>query len=210
MALFDQSVAAYSAIALIVTLTPGADTMLVVRNTLGRGRPGGYFSALGVASGFVIHASAAAFGLSAILLRSSDLYAAIKLLGALYLVYLGIQSIRAGLRRKSSEMEEVVQVGRPAQALREGFLSNALNPKVALFNLAFLPQFVHPTDPVLAKTFLLVGIHCTMALLWLCLVTLLVARAALALRDSRIRRRLDLLSGAIFVGLGARLALDRA
>ncbi len=210
MPLFDSSVAAFAAIAVVITMTPGADTMLIVRNTLHGGRSGGLLSTAGVMAGGFVHASAAALGLSAILLRSTELYSIVKFLGAVYLVYLGIQSIRTGLQRRSGQTSErTPETSSSWQPLGQGFVTNALNPKVALFYVAFLPQFIRPSDPVVAKTFLLVGIHYAMALLWLTGITLFVHRASALFRSSSFKRNLDLAAGAIFVGLGARLALSR-
>lgn len=206
MALIDASVAAFSAIALVVTITPGADTMLVVRSTLARGAKGGILSTAGILSGGMVQGAFAAFGLSTVLLRSAELYSAVKFLGALYLIYLGIKSLIAASRNEDEESRPSLKSKR--SAFLEGFVTNALNPKVALFYAAFLPQFIAPTDPLIAKTALLIGIHYSMGLVWLTGVTLAVGHAAKSFRVSRIKRVLEGIAGVIFVGLGAKLAIE--
>ncbi|MBS1717728.1 MAG: LysE family translocator [Armatimonadetes bacterium] len=207
MALIDSSVAAFTVVALVLTLTPGADTMLVVRSSIARGWQGGARTLAGMVSGGLVHASLAAFGLSAILLRSAQLYDAVKMAGALYLIYLGVQSLRSGFK-PVEQFEEAIQAdSRPA--FLQGFVTNVMNPKVALFYVSFLPQFIAKGDPVVAKTFLLVGIHYTMGIVWLMTVALTVSKTAEALRAPSVKQWMERVSGLIFVGLGARLMLDR-
>jgi len=210
MALFDSSIGAFAAVSLIVNVTPGPDTMLIIRNTLARGRRGGLFSIMGVLTGGLIQASAATFGLSRILLGSSELYTIVKLAGAIYLIYLGIQNIRSGLSKKVvASSTGPGGFSPPIIGLREGFLTNALNPKVAVFFLAFLPQFIGPSDPVIAKTILLVGIHYTLGIVWLAVITQMVHRAAALFQKSNFKRNLEVAAGAVFVGLGAKLAFEK-
>src|SRR5688572_12485705 len=148
--------------------------MLVLRNTLRGGRGDGWRTTLGICLGLLVHATLSSAGLSVILLRSATLFGVIKLLGAGYLVWLGLQSIMAAMRREApaprpSVRPAVRSFGRP---FREGLLTNVLNPKVAIFYLAFLPQFIAPADPVLAKSLLLASIHIAMGLVWLSVIAL--------------------------------------
>src|SRR6185503_13607188 len=135
--------------AALLTISPGPDTMLVLRNTLRGGRVDGWRTTLGISVGLIVHATLSSAGLSVILLRSATLFGFVKLLGAGYLVWLGLQSIMAAMRR---EMPAARPPARPAAAssgrpFRQGVLTNVLNPKVAIFYLAFLPQFIAPGDP---------------------------------------------------------------
>ena len=124
------------------------------------------------------------------------------------MIYLGLKSLREFvLKEEEAEPMPIAKSGRTAFA--EGFVTNALNPKVALFYVAFLPQFIAKTDPVILKTILMVGIHYTMGLIWLTSVTLAIGHAAKGYHVSRIKRVLEGVAGVIFVGLGARLALER-
>jgi len=208
--LIDAQILAFTAVAAVVTVSPGPDTFLVIRNTLGGGVRGGLATVLGIVSGGSVHAVLAALGLTLILVQSAQAFFWVKLIGAGYLVFLGLQSLRQGLRK-----EDVAQALRPARAMSrrraflDGFITNALNPKVAIFYFAFLPQFISPGDPVALKSFMLAGIHYGMSLIWMSGVAFAVARAAKVLTRPSVRRGLDLATGSIFTGLGIKLALEQ-
>src|SRR5579885_888200 len=149
----------------VLTITPGADTMLVIRNVVARGQRSGYMTALGSCSGVFIHATLSALGLSVILLKSAMIFEIVKLAGACYLILLGgwslWQVIRSGKHPEKATLfdEQATQTVSGWRSLREGLLTNVLNPKVAIFYLAFLPQFINRGDPVLLKSLLLAGMH---------------------------------------------------
>jgi RhtB (resistance to homoserine/threonine) family protein len=198
--------------AALLTLSPGPDTMLVLRNTLRGGRSDGVRTTLGICSGLLVHATLSALGLSVILVRSAGLFTAVKLVGAAYLVWLGLQSLRAavrvGKRATGNGERRGGETSRP-RPYREGLLTNVLNPKVAVFYLAFLPQFIAPGDPVLGKSLLLASIHNAMGLVWLSVLAAGADRAQRVIAGGGARRVLDGVCGAVLVGLGARLALAR-
>lgn len=212
--MFDAHALAFTGIALLLTITPGADTMLVVRNVLARGPRAGLLTTLGVCCGLFVHATLSALGLSLILVRSAAAFEAVKLLGSAYLIFLGLQSIWRALHHRSqlgdATAGPVQSMARPARrAFLEGLLTNVLNPKVAIFYLAFLPQFIGPGDPVLLKSVLLAGIHFVLGILWLSLVTLSMQRLRGVLTRPSIQRRLEAVTGAVLVAFGVRLALER-
>jgi RhtB (resistance to homoserine/threonine) family protein len=206
--MLDARVLAFTGIAAIVTLTPGADTMLVVRSALVRGRRAGLLTVLGIGSGLFIHATLSALGLSVVLVRSARAFEIVKLVGALYLVFLGVQAIRSAARGTPIAERPAGPTG-SRRAYVEGLLTNVLNPKVAIFYLAFLPQFIGPTDPVFAKSILLAGIHFVEGLVWLSLVTLFVARLRPVLAQPRVQRALESVSGLVFIAFGVKLAVSR-
>lgn len=206
--MLDARVVAFAGIAALLTLTPGADTMLVIRSALVRGRRAGLLTVLGIGTGLFVHATLSAVGLSVILVRSARAFEAVKLAGALYLVWLGVQALRSAARGAPAAAEGAAEVG-ARRAFAEGLLTNVLNPKVAVFYLAFLPQFIGPGDPVLAKSILLAGIHFVEGLVWLSLVTVFVARLRPVLQRPRVQRSLEAASGLAFVGFGVKLALSR-
>ena len=180
---------AFVVAAALLTLSPGPDTMLVVRNTLRGGRRDGWRTTLGITSGLVVHATLSAVGLSWILMRSAAAFEVVRLAGAAYLVWLGVQSLWAAWRgRVAAAQPQAVAEGRP---FREGLLTNLLNPKVAVFYLAFLPQFDY-------SPFLLAAIHMLMGLVWLSVVA---AAAGLIVN----RRWLDGVCGVVLVWLGVRM-----
>lgn len=194
----------------LLTISPGPDTMLVLRNTMRGGRVDGILTTLGICSGLFVHATMSALGVSVILVRSAALFETVKLVGAAYLVWLGLQSLRSAIRSRgmSGQPDAVPAAGEP-RPFREGALTNVLNPKVAVFYLAFLPQFIHPGDPVLVKSLLLASIHNAMGLVWLSILAVAVDRAQRFVSSDPVRRALDGICGAVLVGLGVRLALAR-
>ena len=195
---------------LLLNLTPGQDTLYIVTRSVAQGRAAGLWSVLGISSGSIVHTLAAAFGLSAILATSARAFVAVKLAGAAYLVYLGVRML---FERRHAENgpAAVPPAERAWDVYRAGLLTNLLNPKVALFFLAFLPQFVAPDAAGRVAPFLFLGaVFVVNGTLW-CLVLVLCASAL----SARLRgnpagtRRLRRATGAIFVGLGARLALSK-
>ena len=205
--MLDSRVLAFTGIVAIVTLTPGADTMLVVRSAIVRGRRAGLLTVLGVCSGLFVHATLSALGLSVVLVRSARAFEAVKLAGALYLAYLGVQALWSAAR--GVRVEE--RPNHPAgvhRAFAEGLLTNVLNPKVAIFYLAFLPQFVGPRDPVLAKSILLASIHFVEGMVWLSFVTVFVSRLRTVLAQPRVQRALEGVSGLVFIAFGVKLAMS--
>jgi len=206
--MFDARVLAFTGIVAIVTLTPGADTMLVVRSAIVRGRRAGLLTVLGIGSGLFIHATLSALGLSVILVRSARAFEVVKLVGAVYLVFLGLQALRSAARDVPVTEECTAPIG-ARRAFAEGLLTNLLNPKVAIFYLAFLPQFVGPGDPILAKSILLASIHFVQAIVWLSFVTVFVARLRSVLAQPRVQRALESISGIVFIAFGVKLAMSR-
>jgi len=207
--MLDARLVAFAGIAALLTLTPGADTLLVVRSALLRGLRAGLLTVLGVGSGLFIHATVSALGLSVVLVRSARAFEVVKAAGALYLVYLGIQALRSAARGAPAAAPGELAAAGHRRAYVEGLLTNVLNPKVAVFYLAFLPQFIGPADPVLARSILLASIHFAEGLVWLSLVTLFVARLRPVLAHPRAQRALESVTGLVFIGFGVRLAVAR-
>lgn len=212
--MIDNQVLAFTGIAAILTVTPGADTMLVMRSVFARGQRAGLLTSLGICSGLFFHATLSGLGLSLILVRSATAFEIVKLIGALYLVYLGGQSLWQAFRRGAKEPSTKEGSGNKQkkewwQSFLEGLLTNVLNPKVAVFYLAFLPQFISPSDPVLAKSLLLAGIHFMLGILWLSLVTMFLGRVRGFLIRPRVQRTIEATTGAILIAFGARLAIER-
>ncbi len=202
-------IAAFTVAATIVTVAPGADMALVARRAITDGWRRASVTSAGVVTGLLVHATASAIGISAILVRSATAFTVLKIAGACYLVLLGILSLRAA-RRTAREPAELPTGERPARSGRtsfaQGFLNNVLNPKPALFYLAFLPQFFEPGDPVVLLTGIMVTIHIAISIVWLVLWGWLVGRASGALSGSRWRAGLEGISGGVLVALGLRLA----
>jgi len=210
--MIDAELAGFLVVATVLTIIPGADMALVARNVLTHGRRAGYVTSVGISVGLVIHAVASALGVSAILMTSAMLFSAVKLVGAVYLVALGVLSLRRALLSHAADGLGAAEApGRASttHALVQGLLSNLLNPKVALFYLTLLPQFIRPGDPVLARSLLLAAIHVVVGLLWLAIYAYFLGRLGEVLRRPRVRRVLEGVTGALLIGFGARLAWDR-
>jgi threonine/homoserine/homoserine lactone efflux protein len=188
---------AFLGVSAIVIVTPGQDTALTVKNTLAGGRRGGVFTALGVISGQAVWAVAASAGLAAVLVASEPAFIALKVVGAAYLVYLGLEALLAAIRGR--RRANAAGLAAPAAPYRQGLVSNLGNPKMAVFFTSLLPQFTTAFAAMLALGF----IFCAMTLVWLSSYAWVISRAADHLRHSRL---LDALMGSVLVALGLRLA----
>ncbi len=197
----------------LLTITPGVDTLLVVRNAARGGWRDGVVSSLGICSGLFVHALVSAVGISVILLQTSWAFSALKLCGAAYLVWLGINNWRnvfAGTKPgPSCTIPHGNHAFRPLRSLREGFLSNVLNPKAAVFYLAFLPHFIDPAKSALLQSLLLAGIHFAIAMLWQSALALAVHPARNLLQKTWVSQLFGGLTGSLLIGLGIKLAGDR-
>ncbi len=190
----------------LLTVTPGADMALVARSVLTRGRRAALGTILGICAGCLAWALASAAGIAALLAASETAYDALRLAGAGYLVWLGVQSLRAARRAAEPPAPGSVKGRSP---FRQGLLTNVLNPKIAVFYSSFLPQFVGPGDNVLLPSVLLAGVHIVMGLAWLSAYAWALDRAAARFASSRLRRTLDVLMGTALVAVGVRLAMER-
>ena len=194
---------AFVGTAILIALTPGADTAVVVRTALVAGAAPARRTALGTASGLMVWGVASACGVAAVLNASAEAYTTVKLAGGAYLVWLGIQAIRHAGAYEAAGGE------RSGSPFRQGLLCNLLNPKAGIFFTALLPQFVSPQDPALAVSLLLTAIAAATSLVWLTVYATLVPRAGDVLRRPPVRRALDRVTGTVLIGLGVRLALSR-
>jgi threonine/homoserine/homoserine lactone efflux protein len=214
--MFDAQVLTFIVAVTLLTIAPGSDTMLVFRSVLKRGRAAGIMTTFGICTGLFVHATLSALGLSVILVRSALAYEIVKILGACYLTGLGVwtliqarrRSDHRGFDRDMAPAAAMVKKGWP-QAFIEGLLNNVLNPKPAIFYLAFLPQFIRPTDPVLLKSLLLAGIHFAIGIVWLALLVMLIGQVGVWLTHAGIRQKLEMTTGAVLIGLGVGLAFER-
>ncbi len=191
----------------MLNATPGADLLLTVTRTLAGGARAGFAAALGVNAGCVVHALAAAFGLAALLALHPQAFAAIQWAGAAYLAWLGAGLLRQAARSEPPETGAVPAAPRPLRAeFRTGLVTNVLNPKVALFFLAFLPQFVPAGSAHATASFLLLGAWFVLqSTLFLFGVVLMAARLAGWQTPGRARRWIGGLGGLLFIALALRL-----
>jgi len=207
-----SSLSTYLIAITLLTITPGVDTMLIIRNTARSGWRDGAVSSLGICSGLFMHAIISAVGISMILLKASWAFSAIKLVGAGYLVWLGGSSLRKVLKQGSFEILNggtSVDTFLVRRSLREGFLSNVLNPKTAIFYMAFLPQFINPAQSALMQSLFLAGLHFIIAMVWQCLLALMIKQLKVWLQHPRVSQVFDGVTGTVLIALGMRVAMDR-
>lgn len=197
----------------LLSISPGVDTLLVIRNTARGGVRDGVLTSLAICCGLFVHAAVSALGISLILLQSAWAFQLLKLAGAAYLIWLGLQGLLAARRGQALPVAGVAGERRPVpigQPLREGLLSNVLNPKTVVFYMAFLPQFIAPGDPALAKSLFLAGVHFVIANLWQIGVALMVGGAGRLLASRLFSRALNGVTGAVLIAFGVKLALERS
>jgi threonine/homoserine/homoserine lactone efflux protein len=201
---------AFVAAAGVLTITPGVDTAMVLRSSTSYGPRAGAAAALGICSGLFVWGVGAAFGLTALLAASAVAFTLVKWVGAAYLVYLGAKLLvkpRTALNKASPSMDDAGGNGGTAGALRRGFLTNILNPKVGVFYVTFLPQFIPHGVSVAAFTLLLAAVHVLLTLVWFSLLIALTVPLGRFLAKPRVVKALDRLTGGVFVAFGAKLAL---
>ena len=201
---------------LLLNMAPGPDSVLIMTRSATQGWRAGSAAALGIAAGTCVHVLAAALGLSALLATSAWAFTLIKYLGAAYLIYLGLTMLLRRTAQPQTATATATASSSPAPLSRrkiftQGFLSNALNPKVALFFLAFVPQFIAPDAPNKALAFVVLGIIFNInSLLWCHALALFTALASRRLRlSARVTSGLNQGIGALFLAFGIKLALAR-
>ncbi len=194
----------FLAVSALLIVVPGPDMALVARNALFSGMRGGVLTSLGSATGLVIWTLAASAGVAALLRASEPAFLALKIVGATYLVFLGVQALRAVWRRDETAIPPRT---RSRRFYRQGLVSNLGNPKIAVFFTSFLPQFA----PAGASFFVLLAlglVFSLMTLAWLVGYSVVVARAGDVLRRPRVRRALEGVTGVVLIGFGVRLATE--
>lgn len=189
---------------IILNITPGSDTIYILSRSVFQGQKAGLMSVYGIITGSLVHTLLAGLGLSLILMQSALAFNLVKWIGAGYLIWLGIRSILSK-QDTAAQMEKSTQL--PLRnVFFQGMLTNVLNPKVALFYLAFIPQFVDPSQNVGAVPFLLLGLtFSTTGLAWCLLLVLFSSKMAQRLQSSRISRYMNRITGSIFIVLGLNL-----
>jgi len=192
----------------LLTMTPGVDTMIIIRNTVRGGSKDGLVSSLGICSGLFVHAFLSAVGISAILLYSTTAFTVLKVIGAAYLIWLGFVNIKEfASNSKQQKFTPTKQPFHFFKSLREGFMSNVLNPKTIVFYMAFLPQFISPEHSALMQSMLLASFHFIIATIWQGIIIYTIYSANLFITKPSVKKSLDLLSGTIMIALGIKLLM---
>jgi threonine/homoserine/homoserine lactone efflux protein len=203
----------------LLTITPGPDMLLVLRNGLRGGSPVAWATGLGCCTGISIHAIAGTLGLSALIAASAEAFTALKIAGAAYLVWLGATAIAATVGSRSDSATRLSELARTSglgteeidrrTAFRQGLLSNLLNPKIAVLFVTLLPQFVASGEPRVETTAILAVTFVAVGLLWMRLFSLAIGPAARLLRQSAVGTWVERVTGALLVGIGVGVALEQ-
>jgi len=203
------AVATFALVALALTLTPGLDSALVLRSALTKGRREAAATGAGIIAGLFVWGAAAAVGVSALLTASHLAYEGLRFVGAAYLVWFGVRLLVRALRpdTHAPEADAVVQ-GSAWRAARQGLATNLLNPKVGVFYVALLPQFIPPHDNPLAVGLLLAGEHGLITVVWFAVLIVLASVLGRWLRRSSTVRAIDGVTGSALLGFGLELALS--
>ena len=191
-----------------VVMSPGVDTALITKRTVSEGRTSGYRMAMGITAGSLVHTFAAAFGLSAILMQSALAFEIVKYVGAIYLIYLGVSSF---MTRKKQETEENLkdQIKPGQSAFKQGLLSNVLNPKVAMFFLTFLPQFVTPGSSSIQQLLMMGVIYTFLSISWFFVYVFFINYLRSWLLSAKVQRAMDRATGLVLIGFGVKLAFSK-
>lgn len=201
--------------AIVLNLTPGVDSLYIITRSISQGQKAGFYSVLGIITGILVHTLLAALGLSIILANSPLAFIIVKYIGAAYLCYLGVKMLTTASKPLIADALDKDKVYAQSidhkQIYKQGVLTNTFNPKVALFFLAFFPQFIDPNYAYSALSFLILGLSfATTALLWCLCLALLASRFSQRLRDNpAIESMLNKISGVVFIGLGIKLLTEK-
>ena len=206
----DTQLLAFVGVSLLLAVTPGPDMAVVTRNALAHGRRGVLLTTTGIGLALVIWTTATAVGLSAVLRASGDLLFVLKIAGAAYLAYLGLRTLLDS-RRRPADLLAGSPPPAPAHAIfRQGFLSAISNPKLGVFFVTFLPQFVGPGQSLLPRLLELGFVFAVIGWTWMNVYGLLITRIRDIITAPRVRQWMQRVTGVVLLGFGARLALERA
>jgi len=205
----DTQLLAFVGVSLLLAVTPGPDMAVVTRNALAHGRRGVLLTTTGIGLALVIWTTATAVGLSAVLRASGDLLFVLKIAGAAYLAYLGVRTLLDS-RMRPADLLDAAPPPAPAHAIfRQGFLSAISNPKLGVFFVTFLPQFVGPGQSLLPRLLELGFVFAVIGWTWMNVYGLLITRIRDIITAPRVRQWMQRVTGVVLLGFGARLALER-
>jgi len=197
----------FSFVALLLVVSPGPNGLLIAKTVPTSGKKAGFANVIGFLSAFYLHGALSILGISVILTRSAEAFFIVKVLGAIYLIWIGLKALMGAF---SNEKKKAVKVNNNSkQNLRraywEGFLTNALNPKVSMFYLAAFPQFIPSGENAILYGFLLVSIHSIMNMAWFASMVILMSKLTVAAKNEVFQKILKAFTGIVFIGFGVKL-----
>jgi RhtB (resistance to homoserine/threonine) family protein len=193
-------------------ILPGPDTAIATKNTVTVGKVGGFKTVLGTCCALLIHTSAAVLGLSAIIVKSALLFSVFKYVGAVYLIYLGVKTLWSLKKKEEAASVEMNTKSKfvNTSCFKQGFLTNLLNPKVAVLFLTFLPQFVDPGSNTFLPFLIMGTTYTVMTALWSLTYVYLINRISTFMKKPKTQNIIEGLTGTILIGFGIRLFLEKA
>lgn len=197
---------------IFLVILPGPDTAIMTKNTLTVGKQGGFKTMLGICCALSIHTLTAIVGLSAIIAKSALLFSIFKYVGAVYLIYLGIKSLWTLRNKEKAETSETFAENKykNKSSFKQGFFTNLLNPKIAVFFLTFLPQFVNPGSHTFMP-FLILGItYIVLTVVWYLFYIYLLNQISTFMKKPKTQKVIEGITGSILIGFGIKLALEKA
>jgi threonine/homoserine/homoserine lactone efflux protein len=203
-----MQVLGFTFVTLLLVVSPGPNGLLIAKTVPSAGKASGFANVAGFIAGFYLHGALSILGISVLLMKSAEFFFVFKLLGATYLIWIGIKSLLAAWRNVEPALKTDCSENQSeslGKAFFEGFLTNALNPKVSMFYLAAFPQFIPLGESALIYGLLLVTIHATINAVWFASMVVLVGRLSVMAKQEVFPRLLKGLTGVIFVGFGAKL-----
>jgi len=202
-----MQVIAFTIVALLLVVSPGPNGLLIAKTVPTSGKSAGFANIVGFLAAFYVHGTLSILGISVLLTKSSEAFFIVKVLGAIYLTWLGAKSLMGAFKAEDVKPKKITpsQQKTLIKAFFEGFLTNALNPKVSMFYLAAFPQFIPNSENAIFYAFLLVSIHSLINIVWFSSMVILLSRIKSFAKNQLLQRLLKGLTGIIFVGFGAKL-----
>ena len=206
-----QAVGTFTLMVLLLTIMPGPNGALILKTVPQNGRRAGILNLAGIVSAFYIHGIFSILGLSALILKTSQAFFAVKLLGSFYLLYLGVTSLWQALYLKDASTKPIKRgdnnnvIRKNKRLFLEGFLTNLLNPKASMFYLAVFPQFINLEGKPILESILLVGIHSIVVVIWFSLVIIALGKITHALSSLKFKRIVQGATGSLMLWFGYRL-----
>ncbi|HDR7951603.1 TPA: LysE family translocator [Bacillus toyonensis] len=192
-------------------ILPGPDTAMATKNTLVAGKMGGVKTVFGTCVALLIHTLAAVIGLSALIVKSALLFSIFKYVGALYLIYIGIKALLA-VKNKEGVNTNDVSINNDKEhtsCFRQGFLTNLLNPKIAVFFLTFLPQFLNPSHNTFIQLLVMGLTYLVLTIIWFAFYIFLIDKISAFMKKPRTQRYIQGLTGIVLIGFGIKLAFEK-
>ncbi|TQV70726.1 LysE family translocator [Exilibacterium tricleocarpae] len=205
-------IASFSLVALLLVVSPGPNGVLIAKTVPTSGRAAGFANVAGFLVAFYIHGALSILGLSVILMQSAQAFLLVKIIGALYLIWIGVKALLSAWQGDNTTRSTVPTKPKRSlsKAFVEGFLTNALNPKVSMFYMAAFPQFIPVEEGAMMNALLLVSIHSLMNMIWFASLVILFSRLVATVRSGWFQRVFKGITGAIFIGFGVKLATLKA